>query len=100
VEAAVRSHASNPVVYFVIFGALIALTVLTVAVAQADIGGWHTPVGLLIAVAKATLVVLFFMHALGGERLTWAIVFAAVATLLLLVVGVLSDVWTRWWLAA
>jgi cytochrome c oxidase subunit IV len=91
-------HTSNPRIYFVIFAALIGLTLLTVAVAQAELPGWHTPVGLAIAVAKATLVVLFFMHALHSERLTWAVILTSVFMLAIMLVGTLVDYWSRPWL--
>ena len=44
-----------------VFGALVVLTVLTVAVAQLDLGVLDLPVALGIAGAKSALVVLFFM---------------------------------------
>ena len=44
-----------------VFGALIVLTVLTVAVAQIDLGVLEIPVALGIAIAKSALVVMFFM---------------------------------------
>jgi cytochrome c oxidase subunit 4 len=45
-----------------VFGGLILLTILTVAVAYVPLGPLTVPVALGIAGAKATLVVLFFMH--------------------------------------
>lgn len=54
--------------YLAIFGALLALTVLTVAVSYLPLPAAPTVAfGLAIATAKATLVVLFFMH-LKGEK--------------------------------
>ncbi|WP_022835327.1 cytochrome C oxidase subunit IV family protein [Salisaeta longa] len=44
-----------------VFGGLIVLTILTVAVAQVDLGPLNIPVAIGIAAAKATLVVMFFM---------------------------------------
>lgn len=44
-----------------VFGALIFLTVLTVAVAQIDLGPLDVPVAIAIAAVKGALVVLFFM---------------------------------------
>lgn len=46
---------------FKVFGALVFLTVLTVAAAQVDLGPLHAPVALGIAGIKSALVVLFFM---------------------------------------
>ena len=54
--------------YLAVFGALLVLTVSTVAVSYLQLPTTPTVVlGLLIASAKATLVVLFFMH-LKGEK--------------------------------
>ena len=50
--------------YYTVFAALIALTLLTVAVSFLELGAWHTTVGVLIGVVKASLVGLFFMHLL------------------------------------
>lgn len=44
-----------------VFGGLIALTVLTVAVAYVPLGFLNVPIAIAIAATKATLVVLFFM---------------------------------------
>jgi cytochrome c oxidase subunit 4 len=44
-----------------VFGGLILLTILTVAVAYVPLGPLTVPVAIGIATAKATLVVLFFM---------------------------------------
>lgn len=46
---------------FQVFGGLIVLTVLTVAVAYVDLGPLDIPVAIGIATSKATLVVMFFM---------------------------------------
>ena len=50
---------------------LLVLTCLTVGVSFFNLGSpvWHIAVGISIAVVKASLVVLFFMHALHGSRL-------------------------------
>jgi|GEM_PF-480950 len=44
------------------FGALIALTILTVAVRAVDFGSANLVIAMIIACTKATLVILFFMH--------------------------------------
>lgn len=44
-----------------VFGALIFLTLITVAVAYVPLGPLNVPVAITIAAAKASLVVLFFM---------------------------------------
>ena len=57
------SHGSGtPKAYFAVFGALMALTGLTVWASFLHLGVWNTPVALAIAVTKALLVALIFMH--------------------------------------
>jgi cytochrome c oxidase subunit 4 len=56
--------------YLVIFLALMAGTALTVMAAHQDFGMWNTPIALAIAVVKAVLVILFFMHVKYNTRLT------------------------------
>ncbi len=92
-------------VYARIFGGLLVLTALTVAVAFVDLGGGrlhyaNAIVALTIAVTKATLVVLFFMHVRYSSRLTWVFVGAGAFWLLILIVLTLSDVFTRHWIPA
>jgi cytochrome c oxidase subunit 4 len=92
-------HIVQKKVYFVIFGALIVGTVLTVAAALVDMDhifkGANTVVALTIAVIKATLVVLYFMHVRYSTRLTWVIVVASVFWLAILFVYTFSDYMTR-----
>jgi cytochrome c oxidase subunit 4 len=82
--------------YIVVCAALILLTCLTVGVSFLPLsGGWHIVIGLLIAVLKATLVVLFFMHVLISPRLTWIVIIVACFWLGILLVLTLSDYITR-----
>ena len=57
-----------------VFGALFVLTILTVAASEVDFGELNLIIALAIAVVKASLVVLFFMH-LFWDRPFNAIVF-------------------------
>ena len=92
-------HIVSRKVYFVIFGALIVGTLLTVVAAVNDLDfifkGANTVVALTIAVIKATLVVLYFMHVRYSTRLTWVIVAAAIFWLAILFVYTISDYMTR-----
>jgi cytochrome c oxidase subunit 4 len=63
-------HISPKRTYYAIFGALMVLTAVTVGVAFIDLGVFNFPVALAIAVTKATLVILFFMHVKYSSRLT------------------------------
>ena len=74
-------------VYAFVFVALIVFTVLTVAAARIDLGGLNVAIALAIAVTKASLVGLFFMHLRFEGRWVWG--FAVFAIFLLFpVIGV------------
>ncbi|HEX7487159.1 MAG TPA: cytochrome C oxidase subunit IV family protein, partial [Vicinamibacterales bacterium] len=74
-----------------VYIALVFLTVLTTTVAFFDLGLANPIVALSIAVFKATLVVLFFMHLKYGTRLTWVVAGASVFWLGILLLLILSD---------
>src|SRR5258707_3076062 len=82
-------------VYYIIFGILMACTYLTVQIAFFDLGQLNTIAALVIAVFKATLVVLFFMHVRYGTRLTGAVVLSSLLFLALLLVLTIGDYLTR-----
>ena len=83
--------------YISVFVALIALTALTTGVAFINLGKWNTVVALAIAVCKATLVVLFFMHLRWSSNLLRIVVAASLLWLAILIVLTVSDVFTRDW---
>ena len=92
-----QAHISTPT-YYLIFAALLALTGITVWVAYLDLGVLNTPVALAIAVSKAVLVILFFMHVRYSSRLTWLFVAAGFIFLVILLVLTMGDILTRDWL--
>jgi cytochrome c oxidase subunit 4 len=82
--------------YIIVCALLILLTVLTVGVSFAPIAGqWHVIIGLTIAVTKATLVVLFFMHVLLSSRLTWCVIVVTCFWFILLLVLTGADYMSR-----
>jgi cytochrome c oxidase subunit 4 len=85
-------------VYYTIFGVLMVCTYLTVQMAFIDLGAFNTVAALVIALFKATLVVLFFMHVKYSSRLTWVVVLASVFWLGILLVLTMGDYLTRSWL--
>jgi len=85
-------------VYFAVFFGLIVLTWVTAYVATLDLGRLNIFVALSIAVFKASLVVLFFMHVKYGTKLTKMIVMCGLFWLILLLFIVMSDIWTRSWM--
>jgi cytochrome c oxidase subunit IV len=85
-------------VYILVFAILIAFTTLTTGVAYIDLGPFNTVVALAIAVCKASLVVLFFMHMKYNPGMTRIVLAAALGWLAILLALTLSDVNTRHWL--
>ncbi len=82
--------------YFLIFALLMVGTAATVGAAYLDLGPMNNVVALGIAVAKATLVVLFFMHVKYSTRLTWAVVMGSVFWLGILLALTMGDYLTRY----
>ena len=91
------SHVLPKRVYYTIFAILILCTLLTVLVASVDLGALNIVAALTIAVFKASLVVLYFMHVKYSTRLTWAVVVGSVFWLGILLVLTMSDYLTRGW---
>jgi len=90
-------HIVSKKMYFVIFGALMVLTIITVAAANIDLGSekLNTIVALAIAVTKAMLVILFFMHVRYSSRLTWVVVAGGFLWLFIMVALTMSDYLSR-----
>lgn len=84
-------------VYYTVFGILMLCTYLTVQIAFFDLGALNTVAALTIAVFKAVLVILFFMHAKYSSRLTWAVIIGSVFWLGILLALTSSDYLTRAW---
>jgi cytochrome c oxidase subunit IV len=92
-------HIVHPRVYITIFLALMLGTGLTVLAAFRDFPGpLNAIVALTIAVVKATLVILYFMHVRYSSRLIWLIIGSALFWLAILFALTISDYWTRTWL--
>jgi cytochrome c oxidase subunit 4 len=82
--------------YIVVLIALLVLTVLTVGVSFVSLPPiGHVVAGLSIAALKATLVVLIFMHALHSPRITWCVIVASIAWVLILFSLTYADYLTR-----
>ncbi len=93
-----RPHVVPVKVYGIVFGILLLMTATTTAVSGLDLGPWNTVVALAIAVFKATLVVLFFMHMKYSPRLMGTVLIGGLFWLCILIVLTLSDFATRGWL--
>lgn len=60
-------------------------------------GGLNAVIALAIAVLKALLVILYFMHARYSSRLTWVFAGAGFFWLMILIGGTMDDFLTRNW---
>jgi cytochrome c oxidase subunit 4 len=85
-------------IYIGVFLALVVLTWVTTFVSTLDLGRLNIFVALSIAIFKASLVLLFFMHVKYGTRLTKMIVLCGIYWLILLLFIVMMDLWTRGWM--
>jgi cytochrome c oxidase subunit IV len=90
-------HISPKGMYYGVFGALMVMTAITVAVAFVPLGALNFPVAISIAITKATLVVLFFMHVKYSSKLTKMIVGLAMFFLLTMFGLTLTDYLSRGW---
>lgn len=94
-------HIVTPKLYFLIFATLMILTATTVYAAEVDLNqyyvGLNVIVALVIATCKATLVILFFMHAYYSTKRTQLIIIAGVFWLATMLFLTLGDYATRSW---
>ena len=90
-------HVAPKSMYYAVFAALLVGTGLTVAVAFVDLGALNNVLMLGIAMTKALLVILFFMHVRWSSRLTWVVAASGFFWLLILFGITMSDYLTRGW---
>jgi cytochrome c oxidase subunit 4 len=83
--------------YVLIFSLLMVFTTVTVAVAFTNLGQFNFPVAIAIAIVKATLVVLFFMHVKYSSHLTKLIIGSGLFFLLVLFSLTMTDYMSRGW---
>jgi cytochrome c oxidase subunit 4 len=88
-------HVTSVGLYFGVFAALMVLTAATVFVARLDLGWANDVVALTIAVTKALLVLIFFMHLRYSTRATVLTALAGFFWLGILIVLTLNDYMTR-----
>ncbi len=69
-------HVVKPTTYYLVFATLIVLTLL---------------------IAKASLVILFFMHLFYSTRLTWVVALSGLLWLGILITYTMTDYLTRNW---
>ncbi len=87
----------SPKVYVVIFSLLLVFTAITVGASYLELGVFNAVVALAIAVIKAVLVILFFMHVRYSSKLTMLTVGAGFFTFIVLITMTMTDYISRAW---
>jgi len=90
-------HVDSIKAYVLVFLGLIALTLITTAVAFVDLGPFSVVAALAIATCKMLLVALFFMHLRHSTQLTRVVVLGGLVWLGILLVLTFADYGTRMW---
>ena len=81
--------------YLGVGGALLFLTIVTVWVAQFDLGAFNMAVAMIIAGVKATLVALFFMHLKYDNKLYMIVFVGALVFLTIFIIFTMFDTENR-----
>ena len=98
-DAAHTQHVIVPVrTYLLVFLALFIGTIVTYLAAVRDFGVLNTPIALGIAVAKASLVVIYFMGVRYNTPLTKVVVVSGLVWLLIMFGLTMGDYMSRDWL--
>jgi cytochrome c oxidase subunit 4 len=82
-------------VYFKVAACLAVLLVVTVLAAEFDLGYANTPIALAIAITKAALIVLFFMHVRYAPPLVRVFATSGLLWVAIMFALTLADVLTR-----
>jgi cytochrome c oxidase subunit 4 len=88
-------HTISKTSYFAVYGALLVLLLVTVGAAYIDLGRLNFPVAMAVAITKAVLIILIFMHVRYEEPLVWVFAAAAFGWLAILMALSMSDYFTR-----
>lgn len=87
-----------PVKYYLgVFSVLLLMTGITTGVAYINLGPWNTPLALLIAVFKASLVITIFMHLKWSNYLNRIVIVFSVIWLAILISMTIADNFSRDW---
>jgi cytochrome c oxidase subunit 4 len=81
--------------YILVWGALLAFTLITVLTGRINLGWANIWLAMLIAVTKATLVVLFFMHLWDEGGVNRLVFVVSLLFLGVLILGTFGDIATR-----
>ncbi len=92
-----QEHHGGIGAYITVFAILLVLTAATVAAAFIDFGAFNTVIALAIAVVKAVLVILFFMHLKESSGILKLFVVGAFVFVGVMIGMTLNDFATRHW---
>jgi cytochrome c oxidase subunit 4 len=90
-------HIVTPLQYCYVFAALLVGTAITVGAAYIPLGPLNPIVALGIACTKATIVILFFMHAAYQSRLIKITIASGFFVFLVLIAMTMTDYMSRTW---
>lgn len=88
-------HPSHAPRYVAVWLALVVLTGLTYGLSHVKLGDWSLVIALAIALTKATLVALFFMHLWEERGASRLVLVVSVLFVVLLMTMTVADVATR-----
>lgn len=94
-----QTHAHSAVPYVVVWVLLLALTAATYITGTMHLGKWAIFVAMAIAITKASLVAVIFMHLRESGTATRLVFVTSLVFVALLLILTVSDVATRFTLA-
>jgi cytochrome c oxidase subunit IV len=87
----------NMVTYTVVIILLMVLLAVTYWAYTLNLGAWNLPVAMIIAVVKASLVLMVFMHVRLSPKIVWVFSIASFFWLVLMIAGFENDYIARPW---
>lgn len=88
-------HVAPKGMYYTVFLALMVLTVITWAITYVDLGEFNLILALAVAITKAMLVIIYFMHLKWSPKLIKVTIGSSVFFLLIMFTLTLSDYLSR-----
>ena len=88
-------HVAPKSMYYAVFMALMVLTVITWAITYVDLGEFNLVLALAVAITKAMLVIVYFMHMKWSPKLFKVTIGSSIFFLLIMFTMTLSDYMSR-----
>jgi cytochrome c oxidase subunit 4 len=90
-----EQHIVGTKTFVFVWAALLMLTAVTIGAAELRMGEWSMLANLLIASAKASLVLWFFMHLKYEKKVFKLLFFAPIVTISVIIGLTFFDIWYR-----